>query len=236
MAAHRARKPYSRPAPPRRNIDDAWVHDMADGAKNTPASRITNRQSQSTSSVPTATLAVNNLHYEITPKDLIAIFGQIGTLVGEPRIRYDRSGRSSGTAFVSFETVGEATRAKRQYDGILAKGQPMTIAFDAPPRSRSVSAPSTSTLLSRIQKPPLLDRLSKDDLNVKAPRGNGIGPIRNRGGRGKPPTAARPAKKVPKTAEDLDKELDAFMCDDATPSSTDAAPPSAPATQDVEMA
>ena len=38
-------------------------------------------------------------------------------------IKYDRSGRSSGVAIVSFETVQDAIKAKKQYDGILAKGE-----------------------------------------------------------------------------------------------------------------
>ena len=37
------------------------------------------------------------------------------------RHQYDRSGRSSGVAVVTFETPAEATRAKKQFDGILAK-------------------------------------------------------------------------------------------------------------------
>lgn len=36
--------------------------------------------------------------------------------------KYDRSGRSSGVAIIAFETPAEATRAKKQFDGILAKG------------------------------------------------------------------------------------------------------------------
>ncbi len=35
--------------------------------------------------------------------------------------QYDRSGRSSGVAVVVFETPAEATRAKKQFDGILCK-------------------------------------------------------------------------------------------------------------------
>ncbi|KAJ7760791.1 hypothetical protein B0H14DRAFT_2973416 [Mycena olivaceomarginata] len=191
-----ARKPYNRPQAPRPNIDGQWVHDMADD-DNAHLNGTGNRpRIAAVVAGPSTRLVVTNLHYEITPKDLTAIFGQIGTLVSEPQIRYDRSGRSSGTATVAFETLAEATRARNQYDGILAKGQPMTIAFDVTPprqpRNRSSSAPTTSSLLNRIERPPLLDRLSgtksgsKDDSALpRGPRG-GVGPIRNARGAQKP--------------------------------------------------
>ncbi|KAJ6558011.1 hypothetical protein B0H19DRAFT_1149448 [Mycena capillaripes] len=235
-----ARKPYNRPAP-RPNVDAQWLHDMADD-DSTDLNRSPNARPRPSAVVagPSTKIVVTNLHYEISSKDLTAIFGQIGTLVCEPQIRYDRSGRSSGTAIVSFETLAEATRAKKQFDGILAKGQPMSIAFEAvsaprQPRGRSSSAPTTSSLLNRIEKTPLLDRLSgsKDDSSLRTTRG--VGPIRTPRGAQKParggkPSAPRKAK-VPKTAADLDKELDAFMGD------TDAAPAEAAApAQDVEMA
>ncbi|KAJ7031956.1 hypothetical protein C8F04DRAFT_1108722 [Mycena alexandri] len=219
-----ARKPYSRPAP-RGNIDAQWVHDMADGNKNhAPRSPAGPRSPGGAG--PSTRLVVTNLHYEISPKDLTAIFGQIGTLVSEPQIRYDRSGRSSGMANVSFETIAEATRARKQFDGILARGQPMSVAFDAgpprQPRARASSAPTTASLLNRIQKAPLLERLggAKDDSALRGPRTTG--PIRT------PRTTRKPARggkdaapkkpKGPKTAEELDNELDAFMVDsDSSP-------------------
>jgi len=225
-----ARKPYSRPAP-RASADGQWVHDMHDVAPNSLNGRARAPGALNSVSVPSTRLVVSNLHYEISPKDLTAIFGQIGTLVCEPQIRYDRSGRSSGTAIVSFETAAEATRAKKQFDGILAKSQPMSVAFDAAvpprqPRGRASSAPTTSSLLNRIQKAPLLERLSKDDSVLRAPSAprGGVGPIRTRG-RGGKAAAPRPGPKKPKTAEELDKELDAFMVDTE-----------APPAQDVEMA
>jgi len=46
----------------------------------------------------------------------------VGTLVKEPMIRYDRSGRSTGKATITYETAGEAAKAKKQFDGLLAKG------------------------------------------------------------------------------------------------------------------
>lgn len=36
--------------------------------------------------------------------------------------KYDRSGRSSGVAIISFETAEEAALAKNGFDGKLAKG------------------------------------------------------------------------------------------------------------------
>jgi len=152
--------------------------------------------------------------------------------VREPLIRYDRSGRSSGVAVVSYETAQEATAARSRFEGKLAKGQPMSIAFyNTPqhPRSRAGGAPSS--LLHRIQKPPLLDRLSNNGPSQTqkkaAPTKAGPGPIRTRA-----PRAAR-VPKVPKTAEELDMEIESFMKDDAK------AAPAAPAAAvegDVEMA
>ncbi len=121
----------------------------------------------------------------------------------------------------------------------------MTITFDTlPPRNprRATSAPTTSSLLNRIQKPPLLDRLGVDEPNPKkaAPcvpfycclftllTFISVVPF----GRNPARKAAPKGPKKPKTAEDLDKELDAFM-GDAEPA---AVPAKETPTQDVEMA
>jgi len=156
----------------------------------------------------------------------------LGPVLSRPigtNIQYDKSGRSTGIAFIHYETAVEATKALKTYDGKLAKGERMTIAYDAhrphPGARRAVSAPTS--LADRIQKPPLLARLgaesttvAKDKLLSKAPVETG--PIRNkkprRGGAvggGNP----RPEKfrKEAKTQEELDKELDAFMADDSAP-------------------
>jgi len=251
MASFRSaqRKPYTRPAP-RADVDGQWLHDRAPTG---PA-----KMRNATTRAPTAPaasisnkLVVSNLHYEITPKDLISIFGQIGTLIREPLLRYDRSGRSSGSAIIAFETAAEAIRAKKQFDGILAKGQPMSIAFDTmPPRAprRATSAPTSASLLNRIQKPPLAERLSQDDSTIKAikapsgPRAFTGGPVRNRpsrGGSGGANTNANIARapkgpKKPKTAEELDQELDAFMGDaDVVPAGDATA--TVPGAGDVDM-
>jgi len=242
------RKPYSRPSP-KADVDGQWLHDRAPTgpakmrnatirAPIAPAAALNNK------------LVVSNLHYEITPKDLISIFGQIGTLIREPLLRYDRSGRSSGSAIIAFETVGEAIRAKKQFGGILAKGQPMSIDFDTmPPRAprRSASVPTSASLLNRIQKPALVERISRDDSTIKAPSGPRAftgGPVRNRpsrgGGSGSANTNTNIARapkgpKKNKTAAELDQELDAFMGD--ADADADVVPPgdAASAAGDVDM-
>lgn len=45
-------------------------------------------------------------------------------------LQYDRSGRPTGTAIIHYESVADATRAKSEYDGANAKGQPIRISFE----------------------------------------------------------------------------------------------------------
>jgi hypothetical protein len=39
------------------------------------------------------------------------------------RIKYDRSGRSTGLAWIVYENSADATKAKQQLDGVAAKGE-----------------------------------------------------------------------------------------------------------------
>lgn len=131
----------------------------------------------------------------------------------------------------------------------------MSIAFDTmPPRAPRRSA--STSLLNRIQKPPLVERLSQDDSTIKAPSGPYVtfshfftlfppdpplvfrrgftgGPVRNRPSRDANNARTSKGPKKPKTAAELDQELDAFMGD------ADAAPIGDPAVAvpgDVDMA
>eukprot|EP00919_Chromeraceae_sp_WS-2016_P043795 GHVR01104546.1.p1 GENE.GHVR01104546.1~~GHVR01104546.1.p1 ORF type:complete len:122 (+),score=17.16 GHVR01104546.1:298-663(+) len=121
----------------------------------------------------------------------------------------------------------------------------MEITFDnAPPRRlRTTSMPglSTSSLLSRIEKPSLAERLGGGGDHKQSQGGSG--PIRTRGAsRPKAPApqkpkVPRPARAQPKTAEELDKELDFFMGDDKTTAGKESAPEVLVASvEDIEMA
>ncbi|CAE6501829.1 THO complex subunit 4 [Rhizoctonia solani] len=209
--SRRGRHPYSRPPPPN-DPDGQWVHDMAPGSVEDRKPRPI---SSSTGDEP-ARLAVSNLHYEVTEKDLSSIFGTIGTLLREPTIRYDRSGRSTGSATIVFAHAREAKLAQKQLDGVMAKGEAMVVKLESPPpgsRPQPAGRNSTNTLLSRMEKKPLVDRMSEGDASKKNTEDKaGPGPARNIRGKGKQVGGKGPrTKSAPKTAEDLDKELEAFM-------------------------
>ncbi|KAL8974034.1 MAG: hypothetical protein Q9197_001730 [Variospora fuerteventurae] len=58
-------------------------------------------------------------------KDLFTRIGPINSLA----LRFDRAGRSSGTAFVTYQHLSDARRAIREFDGANAHGQPIRLAL-----------------------------------------------------------------------------------------------------------
>lgn len=75
--------PLQRPA--RGDVNGQWLHDKAPGTKNLNDNA---RRGPSESSEPNSKLIVSNLHYEVTPKDLIVgsrpvyLFNQLKILLG----------------------------------------------------------------------------------------------------------------------------------------------------------
>jgi len=206
-------------------------------------------------------IVVSNLHYEVTPQDLVTIFETMGSLAREPTIRYDRSGRSLGVAQVTFVNPGDAALAHRRLDGVSAKGQPMSIVLEkgipapshgnfslegVPTGPRAAGRGTAGSLLNRMSKPPLLQRLDQSlprntarqqqpsPQAPRAPRSHKQQPsTRN------PPSAPRQPKTkptatpaTPKTAQDLDRELEAYLVDDSLPAAEVVANG---AGEDVEM-
>ncbi|KAG9027729.1 hypothetical protein FRB95_007426 [Tulasnella sp. JGI-2019a] len=209
-------------------------------------------------------LVVSGLHYEITEADLVKIFKPYGTFTRNPTIRYDRSGRSTGFAFVNYESQENANLAKRELDGVIAKGEPIRIVIESfIPRnpapkdddaSSSTRAGHTS-LKDRLGRTPLIHRLTDDGNATSAAQEeantHGPGPTRNRrgaasdGGRRRAVSEKGPRRdgggKAPrgqakaKTAEDLDKELEAYVSTGSAVLATDMAATAA-VSEDMDMA
>jgi len=213
------------------------------------------------------TLVVSNLHYEVMPADLKMVFEAMGTLAREPTIKYDRSGRSLGVAYVQFLDSKDAKVALDRLNGMSAKGKPMNIALDPGRKTPGFgrpppTGPKSASLINRIASAPLVDRVAKQHPTIsetnRIQTDNGKpttgGKNARSGGHGRPGKSSgagggskgnKPARvpKIPKTAEELDKELEAYLVDDSVGSGRTnggdvvlTVAGTAPAAEDVEMA
>jgi len=190
-------------------------------------------------------LKLENLHYEVTEMDLRELFSNMGKLAKAPEIIYDRSGRSTGIAYVLFREAEDARAAKEETDGQNAFGQSITVSFEPyDPRKgrRSDGAEGGAggahggkrpiPLAQRVEPRDLLSRLDaaapapkaqtrRAPANASSSPASGQ-PNRNTGSarsaRGPSGATARGGRAGtgPKTATDLDAELDAFMKTPAT--------------------
>ncbi|MCJ1404384.1 hypothetical protein MMC11_007609, partial [Xylographa trunciseda] len=113
-----------------------WLHDKFedDPESRRPARgprnrRVQDRQSPDPDLVSnTARLRVENLHYDLTEDDLDDLFNRIAP-VQSISLRFDRAGRSTGTAFVTYSSVAHARTAIREFDGANANGQPIRLSL-----------------------------------------------------------------------------------------------------------
>ncbi|OXC68929.1 hypothetical protein AYX13_02538 [Cryptococcus neoformans] len=218
--------PYARPPP--RSTSEKWTHDAYRGPGATRGGR--SAAAPSRAPVPLTTgspvfsresprIEIIGLHYEVSAEDLKSIFSQAGEIVTGPTIVYDRSGRSTGSAWMEYANVQQAKIAINKFDGAMTKGQTISIRFAVPrfppsairgrPGAGRGAAPGQN-LLSRIQGAP--------GTNAPAPAANNKGAKGTRGARGGRGrggnVGGRPRRQDVKPG-DLDKELDSFMKQDA---------------------
>ena len=164
-------------------------------------------------------LIVSNLDFGVTDSDIHELFSEFGTLK-VANVHYDRSGRSLGTAEVTFDRRGDAvkgefnclltplgqnifTAALKQYNGVPLDGRPMRIEMAGSEAPQEVRRP----MGGGIRKSP---GPRKSPFRSSGGRGGGGGGRGGRPGRGRG-GAAGGGKKEEKSKEDLDAEMDAYM-------------------------
>ncbi|CAI9111371.1 OLC1v1011584C1 [Oldenlandia corymbosa var. corymbosa] len=165
-------------------------------------------------------LFVSNLDSGVTSEDIRELFSEIGELV-RYAIHYDRNGRPSGSAEVLFARRSDAVQALKKYNNVQLDGKPMKIEIVGTkpeiPVSARVNVVGGNGRRRTVVMTPGSGRPRGPPVNRG---GGGMGP-RGRGsfrgraatsgrGRGRGGGAGRGKKKVVKSADDLDKELDAY--------------------------
>ncbi|KAL9543978.1 hypothetical protein MBANPS3_007860 [Mucor bainieri] len=214
-----------------RNVDGQWSHDMFDD-EDVPRSSILSRLGTARGGAQGGRpergveLCVENLHYNVTEQDVKELFNTVAD-VTKARLIFDPSGRSTGLAYISYQSLADAEKAIQKYNNIELDGQPMQIKISeraaSRPRSSGGSRFNNDRLSNRLG-----GRLGSSSSSSSSRRHND----RNDRDDHRPKRATRPTrpargsdkredrqKKVP-TAEDLDREMESYMKSNSSDNNT----------------
>ncbi|KAH8996346.1 hypothetical protein EDB92DRAFT_1843399 [Lactarius akahatsu] len=159
---------------------------------------------------PVEKIVVSNLPQDVNEAQVKELFQTTVGPLREVNLHYDSNGRSKGVASVIFQKKGDGNKAYQQYNNRLIDGKrPMKIEVVVDP-SRLAPIPSLASRVAPAEN--------------TSPVTNGTQAARSRGaprGRGRRP-GSRKTERPPKTAEDLDAEMEDYTASNAAPATAAA--------------
>jgi len=212
-----------------------WRHDMFPGGNNNM--NMVNPRPLMGLSVQAGPikLLISNLDYGVTDSDIRELFGEFGSMESAS-VHFDISGCSLGSAQVIYTNRAAAMKAKDQYDGVHLDRRPMRISiegdnrgsmgmgggrmggsmmpapvkrlengFNGPRRTDFASLRGTSAPMSGGARRGRGGPAGRGGLGGRGAGGRGGG----RGGRGG--ASAGREKDTPKSAAELDQELENYL-------------------------
>ncbi|XP_020520751.1 THO complex subunit 4D isoform X2 [Amborella trichopoda] len=198
-----------------RTKDMIWQHDMFEDSM--IAAGLTGIESGTK-------LYISNLDYGVSNEDIRELFSEIGP-IKRCAVHYDRSGRSSGSAEVVFTKRSNALAAVKRYNNVQLDGKPMKIELIGTNLGMPVSARvnvtggagrGRRTVVMTPEFGPMPGVVSGGH-GTRWGRGRGGfrrggrgGRGRGVGGRGRGRGRGRNQAPPPKSADELDKELESY--------------------------
>ncbi|KAJ3361592.1 hypothetical protein GGF32_007197 [Allomyces javanicus] len=144
-----------------------------------------------------AKISVTNLDRGVTEDDLRELFKRIGR-VKSVQLYYDKNGRSQGTAHIHYLAKADAAKAIAQYNNVTLDGIAVT-------RTVAAAAPARAATPSSSSAP------KDSEGSRRRGRRGGRGRDSRASGADRPERAERAERAVPKSAGDLDQDLEAYM-------------------------
>ncbi|CEL03540.1 Putative RNA annealing protein Yra1 [Aspergillus calidoustus] len=162
-------------------------------------------------------IMVSGLPADVNEANIKEYFSKSAGPVKRVMLTYNQNGTSRGIASIVFSKRDTAAKAAKELNGLLVDGRPMKVVVDA---SHAPEVPAPKPLGDRVAQ-----GKSKPKPATNAKAANTAAGKKGRGGR-RP--GARTNRPKPKTAEELDAEMDDYFI-----TSGDVAPANVPAAANV---